>query len=407
MNPPDRTSPPSLFRLAEASLVANIVTLGSGTYLTAGRNQFKTLWTRDFALAARGLLQIGRADVVRNHLGRLIEKRRPSDALVPRVMDSMKVGWRVVRKFLTQMVPPSIRWFDSDPPILDPLVPEYQDEHGTEAIDSNLLVLLASLQYVASTGDREWWNVHEPALRQIYHYYDEKLSDGLVRQARFSDWQDSVRREGRAFYTNLLYSTVSERLAIEMSWPISAEKRNRLRSEIQNVFFDPASGLFRSLEGYSQISVDGNLLAIDLGFYPPASEPARALYANLKKHPLWNGPGGIPGQVTVPAYPPDWKSLAVRFVNLRNYHEDLYWSWLMALSGKVALLVGDRAEGERIYATLEAIVRRDGAVAEIFVPEPLLPVWRSRFFSAEMPFSWGAAFAVDLSRAIESLPTRE
>jgi hypothetical protein len=315
-------------------------------------------------------------------------------------MDSMSPRIRVARQFFARAIPRACLWFDADPPITDPLKPEYRDEHGTEAIDSNLLVLLASLDYVKATNDRAWWKAHEEALRSVYRFYDSKRRDGFIVQNAFADWQDSVRREGRAFYTNLLYSVVSDRLATEAGWSIPASERESARRALVAAFRDAESGLFRSLAEHPQISVDGNLLAIDLGFFPASSHEARELYRNLKRHPLWRGPAGIPGQVTLPAYPASWKSLAVRVAGLRNYHEDLHWSWLMGLAGKVAQTMQDREEAERITAALETAARRDGAIGEIFRPEPGLPLWTSRFFQAEIPFSWGAAFSIDLARSM-------
>src|SRR5690349_8047136 len=73
-----------LHAIAQASLQANVVTLESGPYLVAGQHQFRSLWTRDFCFASRGLLLLDRADVVRNHLTALALNRRLKDGLVPR-----------------------------------------------------------------------------------------------------------------------------------------------------------------------------------------------------------------------------------------------------------------------------------------------------------------------------------
>lgn len=397
----------SLLEFATQSLIANIEQLPSGAYLTAGRNQFKTLWTRDFALSVRGLLWIGKSDVVRSHLGRLIRERRLTDALVPRVMDSTYVAWRVVRQFVLRVVPLVFRKYIPDPAFRDPLKPEFFDEHGTEAIDSNLLVLLASLQYLEKTQDLAWWKENELALHSIYEFYQSKIDDGLITQAPFSDWQDSVKRSGKTFYTNLLYAVVSDRLVSQVGWDISEFSRKDHRSKMEKMFRDPSSGIFLSLEGHGQVSAEGNLLALDLGFVDPKSPEGRTLYEGLKKHAIWNGPAGFPGQATVPAYPKSWKSFAVRVAKLQNYHEDIYWSWLMALSGKVAILMNDVDEALRIQSNLADISARDGCIAEIYQPTLGLPYWRSRFFDAEKPFSWGAAFVIDLAMSLAAADLKD
>ncbi len=395
-----RDSVAFLLERAEATLSANIIQLPSGSYLTAGRNQFKTLWTRDFALAVRGLLLMNRSDVVKHHLTTLIRNRRTSDSLVPRVMDSIAPRWRVMRQFWIRMIPESIGFLRGDLPIHDPLKPEYRDEHGSEAVDSNLLVLKAALEYVEHTGDQAWWRENEEAFRGIYGFYANKLRDGLIWQAKFSDWQDSVKREGHTFYVNLLYYLVSKKIRTYSDWSASETELEKTRQKIETTFRDENTGLFRTVAGYPQISSDGNLLAIDLGYFS-SREEEQAHYQRLKNHPLWRGNGDVPGRVTLPAYPDSWKSIAVRVVSLHNYHEDLYWSWLMGLAGKVAISQGDDVEAERVLRALEKIVRRDGAVGEVFRDMPELPLWESQWFRAEIPFSWGAGFVVDFCKRFQ------
>ena len=69
---------PTVARLRQAAreaLVHNTARLGGRWALSAGANQFRTLWTRDFCYAARGLLRSGRAEVVR---GEDLTTRRPA-----------------------------------------------------------------------------------------------------------------------------------------------------------------------------------------------------------------------------------------------------------------------------------------------------------------------------------------
>lgn len=380
-----------LWKIAGESLSANIVALESGLYLTAGRHQFKTLWTRDFCMSVRGLLRINRSDVAKHHLQTLIRARRSYDGLVPRVMDSMSTPKRVSLYFLAKILP----FIHPDRPLVDPLITQYRDEHGTEAIDSNLLVLLAALDIVDKTGDSSWWAEHEGALIEIYRFYDSKFRNSLIVQPPFSDWQDSTRRDGHTFYTNLLYCVASRRLAKYPGFGVNLKRVEEMRAMIEETFRDKTTGLFLSIAGKTQISVDGNLLAIDLGYFAPKSEEATALYESLKRHPLWKGRSDLPGYVTFPNYPNSWKSVAVRVARLHFYHDRIYWSWLMGLAAKVATLQGDQEEASRILGRLNKIAIRDSAIGEIYTDTPELNLWRSRWFEAEIPFSWGAAFVID------------
>ncbi len=369
----------------------NFVELASGPYLSAGRGQFRGLWTRDFCFAARGLLELGRQDVVANHLSTLLGHRRPRDALVPRLMDSISPAWLRVAWHCAGRVLPLV---PRQSPMGDSIRPEYQSEHGVEAIDSNLLVLLASLDYVTSTGDTDWWQRHEGALVEVYRYYERSIRDGLVFQNAYSDWQDSVRRSGSTFYTNVLYHRVTERLLPYSAFGIEADRSDRVRARIDAEFFDGQAGLYRSVRGHPQISVDGLLLALDLGYLPLGSRAAADLYRSLRSHVLWMG-HDAPGCATSPDYPRPWVSLPTRVVGLSGYHDRARWSWLMALAAKVALKMGDPEEAHRILSLLQQMADRDGAIYEIYFPEaPYLP-WRSRLYESEAHFSWGAGCAIE------------
>lgn len=390
-----------LERIAADSLRENIVELSDGPYLSAGARQFAGFWTRDFAFATRGLHVIGRSDVVRHQLTSLVMHRRPEDGLVPRVLDSIRPAW--VRVLLAQV------GFKPSRP-LDGLHPEYKGEHGTEAEDSNLLVLLAARDYVRRTGDVAWWYTLEHAFVEIFRYYDSKIQDLLVVQGKYGDWQDSVRRNGRTFYLNLLYALALQELEPFAAFDIEPGTAAAVRARIRSVFFDSATGLYRSVAGAPQISVDGNLLALDLGFIEPDSAEGRALYAALRRHPLWTMGDGYPGAVTYPDYVKREVSWTTRLVGLRHYHDRLVWSWLMGLSAKVAIRMGDAAEGARILDRLQKIAKRDGAIAEIYAPKPGLPFFRSKLYRAEIPFSWGAGFVLDAlvakAKAGEALASR-
>ncbi len=388
--PAQRPTYDTLFSVASGSLRGNLVELASGPYLSAGGGQFRGLWTRDFCFAARGLLELGRGDVVANHLRGLLAHRR-SDGLVPRLMDSISPAWlRVVWHCAGRVMPLVPR----QGAMGNSIRPEYRSEHRVEAVDSNLLVLLAALEYVKSTSDSAWWQRHEKALTDVYRYYERSLRDGLVFQNAYSDWQDSVRRSGWTFYTNILYHSVTERLQAHRAFEIDRGRSDDLRARIDARFFDSEVGLYRSVHGYPQISVDGLLLALDLGYLGPGTAAAADLYRSLRAHVLWVG-HDAPGCPTAPDYPGQWVSFSTRLAGLAGYHDRARWSWLMALAAKVALKMNDVDEAHRILSILEQMAARDGTIHEIYFPHcPYLP-WRSRFYESEAHFSWGAGCAIE------------
>ncbi len=417
-NPPETRT---LEQIARDSLDANIYNLAcpgtilpvreqSDIYLAAGAHQFKSLWTRDFCFSSRGLFHLHQSSIVRDQLELILANTRACDGLVPKVLDSTSPtlkGLGVSVKKLFCNSPPHVS-------LNDHLKPYYTDDTGGEAIDSNVLVLLTAYDYADRTPDWPWWNRQLPTLVHIYRYYDSKqdASDGLIVQPSFSDWQDSVKRNGKTFYTNLIYYLVSKRLAIFPEFQITPSKLQLLRNGIESRFFAKDWGIYRSIVGsgstgdptYPQFSLDANLLAIDLGYFDndPDRDRAKKVYASLKETPLWRGGGAdMPGYVTWPDYPRDWIGWKNKVSGLCHYHDEMYWSWLIALSAKIAWTMGDTDESLAIMDRLTCLAQRDRYIVEIYSPTQDLPAFNSRLYAAESPFSWGAAFVVDAAKEIQ------
>lgn len=377
---------------AQASLEANIESVGSKKYVTAGRHQFRSLWARDFFYSVRGLLVLKKYEVVRDQLTLLLDlrkKNKDGSALIARTADSTAAKWRVAREVVFRYLPP----LRSELPLRDALKPEFINENGTEVIDSNILLLLAALLYLDKTGDTQWWTHHESSLVEVYRYYDLKISDGLILQPGFSDWQDSVRRSGAVFLTNLLYWYVSSRLIAHPRFEVQKERVEAVHSQILRKFSDPSSGLYFSVENQKQISIDGILMAIELGFVQ--GEQARKLFEALQNHTLWKSQGGLPGFATFPDYDARDVSWTTKVVGLNHYHDRLYWSWLMGFSLKIALRFKDRVAIDRLMGFFDQALIRDGAIVEVYQPSEFPAPWGSIALDAERPFSWGAAYLLD------------
>ena len=369
--------------VAQKSLEANIVKLESGFFLSAGAHQFKSFWTRDFCFSCRGLLAINRGDVIKNHLTYLISNRRKDD-LVPLYVDSMSPVNRVISAVLFK----TILLNNASLPITDKIKPYYLVNNKYEAIDSNLMVLYASNLYFKSTEDSAWFNTHQSSFRRIFDFYKTKIQNGLIRQNEHADWQDSARREGFTFFTNLLYYHMAREYEFMNETELSA-----LRNKIIEVFYDEHSGVFLSMAERNNVSLEGNLWAIEHNLL---IDP-KTHYKNLTAHPLFTE-SEIPGFATHPSYTKEDTYIQVKVVGLQEYHGKIYWSWLIGYSAKIALLMNDTRTFNRLYERLKAMLARDQVVYEIYKNNVGLTPFRSAFYKSESPFSWGAAFILDLEK---------
>lgn len=376
----------SSFYVAREALLTNIVTLPSGSYLAAGQNQFHSLWTRDFCHSVRGLLIIDRDDVVENHLSVLLQNMR-SDGLVPRVLDNRRVQGRVVWQTVRNLFP-----FLPKLSFNDPLKPEYLDEHGSAAIDSNILLLRAALQFRETDRGRGWWGKHEESLKTVHAYYADKFRDGLIYQGPYSDWQDSAKREGPIYLTNLLYFMVCCELQ-DIGWDL-AFNRQQFGAKLIETYMDSRDGLFSTLPGSAHIDLEANLFSLGARDFLDADQKSR-LWASLKINLLVSRSEGTMGSCSYPDYPLSQLAWHVKFAKLHGYHGYLAWSWLIGLALKTAILMGDKEQELKQRRLISLILARDNTVLEIYNPRKEWIGWSSRLISAERPFSWGAAYLVD------------
>lgn len=373
-----------LGEIARKSLETNIVKLDQGLFLSAGAHQFKSFWTRDFCFSSRGLLAINRADVLKSHLTYLINHRR-SDDLVPLYVDSISP----VNRVITDVLLKSVRLDKLSLPITNDIKPFYLVNNQHEAIDSNLMVLYAAQLYAKETKDWAWFSSHKDSFKRIFDFYKNKKHSSLINQGVHADWQDSASRKGFTFFTNLLYY----HMAREYNF-MNATELLSLRNKIVEVFFDKKMGLFLSMAGRQNVSLEGNLWAIEHGLLVNSE----ALYKNLTNHPLYTK-YKIPGFATYPSYGFFDTYIQVKVVGLQEYHGRIYWSWLMAYAGKIAFKMNDTSTYNKISAHLTEIVERDQTVFEIYNNNEHITPFRSSLYKSESPFSWGSAFIVDMVKS--------
>lgn len=252
-----------------------------------------------------------------------------------------------------------------------------------------MLVLNAAIQHSLYPGSQINLLVeHFEEMKAVFDYYENHKRNGLIWQEPFSDWQDSVSREGHTFLTNLIYYRVCEGLIRYPNYGVKESDLEAMKAKIMSTFYDEKTGLFYSIAGREFISIDGNLFAIDWGFVD--REQAHKLYESLKRTKLWCGRCGCPGVATIPKYPTREKAPQVRLSWLHDYHDNYIWTWLTALSAKIAYRMEDFVEGDRIASTLAYLIKRDATILETYNQEPQMRPVETCLYKDEVDFSWSA-----------------
>jgi hypothetical protein len=374
------TSEIKLFDIAKTSLEKNIYKINNYEMLAAGAHQFKSFWTRDFAFSTKGLLLINRSQVVKDHLDYLISHRR-NDNLIPLYVDSISPIIRVLYETANLAFKNK-----KSLPITKNIKPHFLVNSKYQPIDSNLMVLVSAYQYFKFTNDLTWFQNHENDFKNIFHYYDNKIIDGLIFQEPHADWQDSVSRKGYTFFTNLIYYQIAKDYNF-----LNKNELEILKNKILDTFYDKSSGLFFSERGKIQISLDGILWAIENDLLIDS----KILYSNLIKHELFTK-YNIPGFTTFPSYPKNEIYLQVKIIGLSDYHNNFFWSWLMNKSAIAALKMNDMVTFDKIYNEISRIVLRDQTVSEIYFNDNEHLQVKKELYHSENPFSWGASTLIEL-----------
>lgn len=366
-------------------LKGNIVKHDDKTYLVAGKHQFNTIWFRDACFCFIALLECspdiysGFIPTMKNMVLAYLDYLNV-EGYGPKCLDTQDTEFRVVKQCVKQVLEYDVFGVQASTTEFDPttpFVPMYKDRREAVAIDTNLLVFL-----VAKCLHLE----NDPRLSRLLEWVETKKRsiDGLILQDPYSDWADSRDRSPVTFLTNLLYWK-----ALQMNGQLDQASIHRVT--MCRVFQRRRKdSLYQSMEKQRYVCLEDQLFAIHWRFMEDPDQHFR----DLQHHPLWCN-AYIPGFPTYPSYrtPSHWQA---RIGGLNNYHDSLYWSWLIAFSGVMSVRFGDVQMNKRIYDTLILqAFKRDGGIAEIYKLDGKdLHRFQTWDYLSEMPWSWGMGFTI-------------
>lgn len=351
----------------------NIIKTKEGLFVQAGSHQFQSFWTRDFCFASFGLSRVGRYEVVKNHLQKLLNTMN-DDGLIPRILESSFSKKTVLLNTVFSFLPASVKKSKHN----KKLKAEHFGEHGTLSIDSNALVIIACFEYFKYSNDLAFIQENSEKLILCFNFYKTRIQDGLITQGEFEDWQDSARRSGRTFYTNLLYHEAARRLTENsfIEFDLSS-----LSHKIKKIFY--RHGLYCSLEIGEQVDLASNHLAILFDFIPKQEQAAHFHKMSSKEYN-----SGVFPLCAFPNSKPDQISWTCKYVGLSRYHDEMIWSWITGLKlGVLAKLEDTKAHSDYLQE-LEKLNSQFENIFEIYSSKTHAPV-KKICYKSESPFSWG------------------
>lgn len=352
--------------------------------LCAGMRNFREPWARDLGFASFGLLELGEFQATKEALEVFLINQRPSGQFPVKVHST-----NILDRYLHSL-------FKREQPIHVPIRPKYITAHNTISLDGNALLTIAVLSYAARSNDREFVKSHWSALKRAIIWLEDHAleADGLLHQAAFADWADSVARTGRVLYTNVLYWKALKELALAAALYGQPEdgtyfsiKADQLKASINDHFWRSDLGYYITNHIFDNLSSSGNLLAIAWGLTTP--EQAHSILDKMNEFEMASP---VPTRVVQRAYPQKFIAIENRLGGLANYHTSAAWLWLGAWHVIALARTGRLAQAELLLYRISEVIVRDGAVHEVYAPDGhyLSSFW----YTSEAPLTWSAGMVV-------------
>jgi len=352
--------------------------------LCAGVRNFREPWARDFGFASFGLAELEEYQALREGLEAFLVNQRPTGQF-PVKIHSTNIVDRYLHSFLKREQPNNT-----------PIKPKYITAHNTISLDGNALLVIAALNYAVQAGDTGFGRGHWSGLKQAIIWLEDHAleADGLLYQAAFADWADSIARRGRVLYTNVIYwKALVELAATAPMFGDASDQRyfeakaRQLKDSINDHFWRPDLGYYVTNYLFDNLSSGGNLLAIAWGLTSP--EQAHAILDNMDRFGMADS---VPTQVVHRAYPRKFIALENRLGGIGHYHTSASWLWLGAWHVIASTRTGRQAEAETLLCRISKAIVRDGAVHEVYGPDGhyLSSFW----YTSEAPLTWSAGMVV-------------
>jgi len=353
--------------------------------LHAGYRNFRESWARDFSFASYGLLALNEFAVVKDTLEAFLD-HQTAKGQFPVKLHSVSVGTRFMHSL-----------FGREQPMAYPMRPKYLSGHGTISLDGQCLLVIAALHYSQKTGDSEFLEAHWDSLARAISWTERSvkdITDDLLTQGAFADWADSIARNGRVIYTNVVYwkalhemAQAATRLGLTDQISFYTDKADKVAKGIEQHLWRPSLGYYAASDALDQLTSSGNLLAVAWGL--ASTDQANSILDALLIHGMAIP---VPTKAAYPSYPARLIALENRLGGLANYHTDAAWLWIGAWH-VIALARAQRSNvAHRVLARMAAVIVRDQEVHEVYGPngKPLSSFW----YKSESPLTWNAGMVV-------------
>jgi GH15 family glucan-1,4-alpha-glucosidase len=360
----------------------------------AGYRNFSESWARDFGFAAYGLLTLKQYNPVKETLEAFFW-HQTSEGQLPVKLHSVDVVTRFLHSF-----------FEREQSTEALLKPKYLSGHGAPSLDGQALLIIAALAYTQETGNISFlenhWEELRAAMRWLENYRKGPEEDPLLHQGAFADWADSIARRGRVLYTNVVYwkalsemAIAATRLNLQQEAVFYFVRAETVLRAINRQFWRGGLGYFITSDELTQLSSDGNLLAIAWGMTRP--DQAESILKVMEEAKMAEP---VPTRVTYPSYPRQLIALENLLGGMATYHTSASWLWIGAWHIIALVRSGRMEEAQNVVTRMLGVIVRDRQVHEVHAPSgrPLSSIW----YTPEAPLTWNAGMVIYACHFFES-----
>lgn len=342
----------------------------------AGARHFSDIWVRDSMYASLGALSIGDTEIVKTNLTTCLSHCSPSGQ-VP-----LRIGQKhFLLKFLFGLTPkvPQSR-FTEDKGISIPT-------------DSNPLLVMILDLYLNQTSDYQFAMGHFESIRKVvdWNLYQDIDNDWLVEEGHYAGWADSLKKNGKVAYTNVLHWKAYESFADlckvlkepELS-DFYQKIADKIKSRINEVFWNGRYFVdWVNDDGKMQVfSADANLFAIIFGL--ATHDQGIKIEDYVLEHGL---DSGFTIKTCHPGYPSQHIYPPFRFIQMDDYHNGMDWLWIGCVDALAKLKIGRRNEAIGLITRMsEKIIEYNGVYEVYYDGKPVDRV----FYSSENWFTWSS-----------------
>jgi hypothetical protein len=164
---------------------------------------------------------------------------------------------------------------------------------------------------------------------------------------------------------------------------------------INRQFWRGELGYFITSDELTQLSSDGNLLAIAWGMTRP--DQAESILRVMEEAKMAEP---VPTRVTYPSYPRQLIALENLLGGMATYHTSASWLWIGAWHIIALVRTGRMDEAQNVVTRMLGVIVRDRQVHEVHAPSgrPLSSIW----YTPEAPLTWNAGMVIYACHIFES-----